>query len=57
MTITLSNLNGFSKFFQHSKENYRKLSTKPKLIKSLSIKYFMCDVNVTSIIDFSIWEK
>ena len=34
MTITLSNLNGFSKFFQHSKENYRKLSTKPMLIKS-----------------------
>ena len=34
MTITLSNLNGFSKFFQHLKENYRKLSTKPMLIKS-----------------------
>ena len=34
MTITLSNLNGFSKFFQHLKENYCKLSTKPMLIKS-----------------------
>jgi len=34
MTINLSNLNGFSKFFQHSNENYRKLSTKTMLIKS-----------------------
>jgi len=33
-TITLPNLNGFSQFFQHLKENYRKLSTKLMLIKS-----------------------
>ena len=32
--ITMSNLNGFSQFFQHSKENYRKLSTKLMLVKS-----------------------
>ena len=49
MTITLSNLNGFSHFFQHSKENYRKLSTKPMLIKSCLDWIFYvwpkCDVN------------
>ena len=47
-TITLSNFNGFSKFFQHSKENYRKLSKNLCLLNLLSIKYSMCDVSMTS---------
>jgi len=54
MTITLSNLNGFSKFFQHSKENYRKLSC---IVTFTVLQFLSFDVVRTLVIQAEMWSR